>query len=492
MGGTYEDAIALLDTRRRVRRPSGALKAEAARDAGLKPEFRVGGEVLRGKPGIVGMSGWMEELGHSPADVAALNVIHVAGTKGKGSTCAYIEALLLAHGAATGWPRSVGMYTSPHLLVPQERIRLSGTAIDERGFAKYFFEVWERLFSGDAATESQKGERPRYLQLCVLVALHAFIKEGVEAVVLETHHGGEYDATNFVEKPVVTVVTPLGRDHVKQLGPGMKDIAWHKAGILKSGAVAIAAAQEEGLEDVLRARAVERGVLGGDVRVVTGTEEQGVQGVKPDVQRGNCAVAVVAVRAFLERMKGEVLSEESVRRGVEEFKWPGRFQVVERGGGRERWWCDGAHNEMSIGVAGRWFVDGVEEGGRARVLVFSQISDSRDTEAVFRCLAESLKGSGVQLVIFTTYDPDQTFSASMPLDQQVATTTLPSLDVYERVWKELHPNAEVRFEPQLGEAMKLAKGVGEAGVGVDVLVTGSLHLVAGTLWWLGEGVGGAR
>lgn len=74
----------------------------------------------------------------------------------------------------------------------------------------------------------------------------------------------------------------------------------------------------------------------------------------------------------------------------------------------------------------------------------------------------------------------------------MATTTLPFLDIYERVWKELHPDAGVRFEPQLGEALKLAKGVGEPGAGVDVLVTGSLHLVAGTLWWLGEGVGGAK
>ncbi|KFY82933.1 hypothetical protein V500_10248, partial [Pseudogymnoascus sp. VKM F-4518 (FW-2643)] len=258
MGGSYEDAIALLDTRRRIRRPSGALATAAARDAGLRPEFKVGGAVLKGKPGVVGMSGWMEELGHSPADVAALNIIHVAGTKGKGSTCAYIEALLLAHGADTGWPQRVGMYTSPHLLVPQERVRISGTAIDERGFARYFFEVWERLFSGPAAAASEKGERPRYLQLCVLVALHAFIREGVGAVVLETHHGGEFDATNFVAAPVVTVVTPLGRDHVKQLGPGMGEIAWHKAGIFKAGAVAIAAAQEEGLEEVLRARAGER------------------------------------------------------------------------------------------------------------------------------------------------------------------------------------------------------------------------------------------
>ena len=150
------------------------------------------------------------------------------------------------------------MYTSPHLLVPQERVRLNGTAIDERGFARYFFEVWERLFAAEKVAE--ESERPRYLQLCVLVALHAFIREGVEAVVLETNHGGEYDATNFVTKPVVTVVTPLGRDHVRQLGPGMRDIAWHKAGIFKEGAVAVAASQEEGLEEVLKERAAERGV----------------------------------------------------------------------------------------------------------------------------------------------------------------------------------------------------------------------------------------
>ncbi|KFY14559.1 hypothetical protein V491_05995, partial [Pseudogymnoascus sp. VKM F-3775] len=85
--------------------------------------------------------------------VSALNIIHVAGTKGKGSTCAYTESLLLAHGTATGWPKSVGMYTSPHLLVPQERVRLNGTAIDERGFARYFFEVWERLFAAEKVAE---------------------------------------------------------------------------------------------------------------------------------------------------------------------------------------------------------------------------------------------------------------------------------------------------------------------------------------------------
>ena len=258
------------------------------------------------------------------------------------------------------------MYTSPHLLVPQERIRIDGLTMDEAGFAAYVFEVWELLFGGPGGVVER--DSPRYLQLCLLTALHAFIKQGVDAVVLETHHGGEFDATNFIQAPVVTVVTPLGRDHMKQLGPGMGDIAWHKAGIFKSGAVAVAAAQDEGevVEVVLKRRAAEKGALGGELRWVSANDVNEVEGVKPAVQKGNCAVAVVAVRAFLDRTAPEgkrVLSAGSVKRGIADFKWPGRFQVVERAEGKERWWCDGAHNEMSVGVAGRWYVDGLEERG---------------------------------------------------------------------------------------------------------------------------------
>ena len=85
-------------------------------------------------------------------------------------------------------------------------------------FARYFFEVWDIL-----SRDSDK--LPRYLQLFTLVSFHAFIKEGVEAAVFETHHGGEYDATNVIEHPVATVITTLGMDHIQQLGPTIKDIA---------------------------------------------------------------------------------------------------------------------------------------------------------------------------------------------------------------------------------------------------------------------------
>lgn len=85
---------------------------------------------------------------------------------------------------------------------------------------------------------------PRYLQLFAILAIHIFIHEGVGAAVIETHHGGEYDATNVIEGPIATVITPIGMDNAKQLGPATRNIAWHKSGIFKAGSVAVSAQQE--------------------------------------------------------------------------------------------------------------------------------------------------------------------------------------------------------------------------------------------------------
>jgi folylpolyglutamate synthase len=176
----------------------------------------------------------------------------VAGTKGKGSTCAFIDSFLRAHAKRTGFPKRVGLYTSPHLIHPEERIRVNFKPLQRELFAKYLFEVDDIL--------SKKGPRdfdprPRYLQLLALLAFHTFIKEGVDAAIVETHHGGEYDSTNVIDKPVVTVVTTLGIDHIIQLGSSIESIAWHKAGIFKSGAPAFAAPQESGAADALCTRA---------------------------------------------------------------------------------------------------------------------------------------------------------------------------------------------------------------------------------------------
>lgn len=278
-----------------------------------------------------------------------LNIIHVAGTKGKGSTCAFAESFLRAFQHRTGFPAKTGLYTSPHLICAEERIRINFQPIDRDLFAKYFFEVWDAL-QGAAS-------QPRYLQLLALVALHSFIREGVQAAVLETHHGGEYDATNFIEHPVVSVITPLGMDHANQLGPTLRNIAWHKSGIFKHGAVAISAPQEPEAAEVLQTRAKEKGLR---IQLVEDHQDLPTDMIqlKPDVQRSNCAVALAAAQALVSARapgsQGGWLPVDT-ERGVRQFFWPGRFQYLNEGS--FHWFLDGAHNEMSVVKAAEWFIE---------------------------------------------------------------------------------------------------------------------------------------
>ena len=277
----------------------------------------------------------------------------MAGTKGKGSTCAFAESLLRAYGSRTGFPARTGLYTSPHLVSYEERIRINKAPISRELFAKYFFEVWERLLE----TDEGENHLPRHFQLLALVSMHAFISEGVEAAVYETHHGGEYDATNVIQNPIVTIVTSLGMDHVRQLGPGIENIAWHKSGIFKRGANAFSSKQDEAPAQMLRQRAAEK-----DVKLEFVEDESGLEGteegaaLKPDVQRMNCALALAAVKTFLKRTapgKAGAVLPDDVNKGIKDFSWPGRFQTIDDGS--MTWHLEGAHNEMSITKSAEWF-----------------------------------------------------------------------------------------------------------------------------------------
>jgi folylpolyglutamate synthase len=199
--------------------------------------------------------------------------------------------------------------------------------------------------------------RPRHLQLFALLSFHAFISEGVDAAIYETHHGGEYDSTNVIEKPVVTAITSLGLDHVKQLGSSIDSIAWHKAGIFKSGSPAISAPQETAAAEVLRKRASDKNVSLQFVNADSSLAAHIVQ-VKPDVQRTNCAVAVAAVRSFLNQKANNndsCLTSSDLFEGISQFSWPGRFQLVVDD--QFQWFLDGAHNEMSVTIAAEWFLE---------------------------------------------------------------------------------------------------------------------------------------
>jgi folylpolyglutamate synthase len=273
--------------------------------------------------------------------------------------------VLSVYGERTGFPQKTGLYSSPHLISYEERIRINQRPITRELFAKYFFEVWECLL------EKQDGDKPlpRYLQLLCLVAFHAFIREGVEAAIFETHHGGEYDATNVIGNPVATVITPLGKDHVQQLGPGIENIAWHKSGIFKSGARAFSALQEPVPAEVLKNRAAEKDV---EIRFVGDDPSLPDEApkLKPNIQRLNCSLALAAARYVVDKAApqelGPILSSD-VERGIDRFTWPGRFQVLSQPGCR--WFLDGAHNEMSVAVAAEWFIDLTEKYAWPRTML---------------------------------------------------------------------------------------------------------------------------
>ena len=239
----------------------------------------------------------------------------------------------------------------------RERIRINGEPISEELFTSRFFEVWDKL--PDRATCLL--DIPRYLQLLTLISYHVFIMENVDVAIYETHLGGEFDATNVVRNPAITAVTSIAMDHVKLLGPTVEKIAWHKAGIFKPGSLAFSTFQLPTVTTVLQERAAERKVMlefvGIDSALPANTAT-----LKPKAQRQNCSLALAIARAWL-RLKApeaqSIMTSDDLTRGVENFFWPGRFQEITEE--RFQWFLDGAHNELSIQHAVKWYAEATSE-----------------------------------------------------------------------------------------------------------------------------------
>ncbi|KAI4282731.1 MAG: hypothetical protein L6R38_002735 [Xanthoria sp. 2 TBL-2021] len=497
----YSSAIALLNSRRRKARPGLVGPPGGSNILGLDSMPSLNGTPsLKGTPSLMGVREWLQELGHSDDDVDRLNVIHVSGTKGKGSTCAFINSFLKAHGERTGFPRKIGLYTSPHLKFVQERIQIDSRPISEILFAKYVFEVWHGL-SGKISPG------PRYLQLLLLISVHAFIREGVDVAIYETHNGGEYDATNVIQKPVVTGVTTIGMDHVEQLGPLIENIAWHKAGIFKHGSPAFSTFQEPAAATVLQQRANEKNVALQFIGV-NPTLPHNALALKPEVQRTNCSLAIALASTFLKVKAPQdycILASQDILQGIEQFSWPGRFHHIVDG--NHQWFLDGAHNELSIQKAAQWFVETtLERQGYlvmsdpnnveleadvsstsppcTRVLIFSHISE-RDGAALLKGVAETLHRGGLQIqhVILSTYEERQDGAVSM--DPCSKTPEQPfSLDLqkdYIEAYRSIDPDARISIEPTIEGALNLAREIGSRDNGMQTLVTGSLYLIGGAL-----------
>jgi folylpolyglutamate synthase len=333
------------------------------------------------KPSVLGMRGsddmvkWLERVDHTvPAfdlsrmrlqtltadqmdEINALNIIHVSGTNGKGSVCAFTSSFLRTYSRLRQYPRTVGLYTSPHIETVRERIRINGEPISEELFAKRFFEVWNKL-----PKESSKDlDVPRYLQLLALLSFHVFISEKVDVGIYETHLGAEYDATNIVVKPIATAVTTIADDHMHLLGPTIEDIAWHKSGIFKEEVPAFSSPQTTLVEKVLRERAADRNTTL-DIVTLNHTLEGKTYLGLPNVQKTNCSLALALVNAYIRAKISIVqqpISATELLASCQNPIWPGRFQHICKD--NLQLYIDGAHNASGISHAVEWYADSVSK-----------------------------------------------------------------------------------------------------------------------------------
>lgn len=376
---------------------------EARRKAGIRPDA----------DSISEMRGYLARIGYpSPRDLDALNIIHVAGTKGKGSTCAFVDSILARYQRKGGPPSKIGLLTSPHLIAVRERIRINSSPISEETFAKYFFEVWDRLEANSsvAVEDVQPGTKPIYSRYLTLMSYHVFLSEGVDAAIYETGIGGEYDATNVVDRPVASGISTLGIDHVYVLGATVDKIAWHKAGIMKTGSPAFTIEQVPAAAEVLKERAVDKGV---DLKVLDlDPRLKGIK-IRPDAlfQRKNATLAVALAETALKKLDAtfkpnhEALPQEFVE-GLEQVVWRGRCEVKEED--NVIWHVDGAHTVDSLKMAARWFVNECAERSNqgTQVLIFNQQGRSEAIDFLDG-LCNTVKkadpsGQGFKHVIFCT------------------------------------------------------------------------------------------
>jgi dihydrofolate synthase / folylpolyglutamate synthase len=305
-------------------------------------------------------------------------VIHVAGTNGKGSTVAFMRAILEAAG------KSVHVYTSPHLVRFNERIRLAGDLVDDGRLGQALDEC-ERVNAGQAIS---------VFEITTAAAIWLFAQTPADYLLLEVGLGGRYDATNVIDKPVATVITPVSIDHPEFLGTTVDKIAFEKAGILKRGAPGIIAHQAPEALRVIEGEAMRVGapltladrdftIRSENGRLVfedrAGLLDLPTPKLAGRHQFANAASAIAALRAILPDLPGRAFE-----RGLTSADWPARLQrlrpgpLVDRGPAQAEVWLDGAHNEAGGRVLAEAMADFEEAKPKPLILVCGTLT-TKDT-----------------------------------------------------------------------------------------------------------------
>lgn len=278
-----------------------------------------------------------------------IKIIHVAGTNGKGSVCAYLNAMLLAGGKKTG------LFTSPHLVRINERFQINGEDVSDEQFLDAFLKVEKAAKEYEAEGEGH----PSYFETLFLMGMLIFKEAGVEYLVMETGLGGRLDATNVVEKPLACIITSISRDHTEYLGDTLEAIAGEKAGIIKAGVPVIYDASQPGPASVIAAKAKEMGNPAWPMEPsFYEMKTQSREGITftfayPGGEKAELAIPYVAkyqmMNASLAFYTMHILQDvhdipkNVLAEGLSKIKWPCRMEMAAPGV-----IIDGAHNEDGI------------------------------------------------------------------------------------------------------------------------------------------------
>lgn len=304
-------------------------------------------------------------------------IIHVAGTNGKGSVCAYLDAMLRAEG------KSTGLFTSPHLVKMNERIALNGKQISDEGFC----EVFEETMQAVRRMQDAGLEHPTFFEFLFAMAMKAYDRAGMEYIVLETGLGGRLDATSSVE-PVACVITSIGLDHMEYLGDTVEQIAGEKAGIIRPEVPVFFAQTAPESDSVIEKTAEKEGCfckkIGKDAYEILGIEDKHIAFSCTNAyygtttwklnnigsyQPGNALLAM-EVMQYLFREKGHV---DRWRKALAQVKWQGRMEEI-----LPSVYVDGAHNVSAIDA----FVKSVPETAEGNIFLFSAVKDKEYEEMI--------------------------------------------------------------------------------------------------------------
>ena len=337
------------------------------------------------RPGLERITDLLDRMGR-PQD--RLRFVHVAGTNGKGSTCAYLASILQAAGYRTG------LFTSPYIIEFEERIRVDGINIPRDDLLEVTLFVREHA----EAMASVSGEHPTEFELMTAVAFEYFARSECDIVVCEVGLGGRLDSTNVIAAPEACVITRIGLDHTDFLGDTPGAVAGEKAGIIKPGSQVVAYPQDTAeAEDVIRAKAEECGcaVMAPDFAELTiGAVD--AEGMRAFTYRGrdyrtrllgsyqpyNAVTAIETAWAL--RNRDWDVSDEVIARGIVDTSWPGRFEMVEASRGCAAVVVDGGHNPQGAEVLAESLADVFPD--RRIVFLMSVLAD-KDYRAMVRRVA---------------------------------------------------------------------------------------------------------